>query len=156
MCWTAGEEGGHSWTELLFSNSPTTACVPQSMESVMIQQAPENKTDFSLYIFLCVFLHHGFGSSSEPFDSLSLLSCSHFPFLPLARTPTVFCLSHPLFFSVYYIFISLSWESSPPLRWKRKGAGSRRPMGKHFISESKLSRGQRTQRELQPATRLRC
>lgn len=90
-----------------------------------------------------------FGNSIEPFDKhlsspLYLFSAAPtLPFLPLTNTPAVFLSLPPPLFSFHYIFIPLSWESSPPHRWTGKGAGSRRPRGKHFNSESKLSRGQR-------------
>lgn len=154
MCWrTRGERGGggtHSWTELLASNPLTTeCCVSHTLWSLWVsnQVCNRGKTQIvSLFFFLSV--HSELGSSvgrALVKLSISFPSCSHIPFLPLTHTPAVSFVSPkpppPSFFSFHYIFISLSWESAPPHRWK--GAGSRHTGGKHFNSESKLSRGQR-------------
>lgn len=89
--------------------------------------------------------------SSESFEKHSpsppyLFECaSTFPSSRSLLDPTVFFFLSPTPPSVsfHYIFISLSWERSPPHRGKGKGAGTRRPRGKHFHTQRKLSQRQR-------------
>lgn len=96
---------------------------------------------FSVLLPLSVSPHSKLASSIEPFDKHLSSPLYLFTWPPLLTHPLSFCLSDPPPF--LYIFFSLSWESSPPHRWKRKGAGTRHPRGKHFSIQNKLSRGLR-------------
>ena len=155
MCWrTRGEEGGMQldWAALqqLFNESvvcptPYGVCNELAIGSVIGEK-------YRLFLSTSSSLRVSTLRTWQQYwtlwqalvkPSISFHSSSHSPFLPLTQTPAVFLSLPPPLFSFHYIFISLSWESSPPHRWKGKGVGSRHPRGKQFNSESKLSRGQR-------------
>lgn len=108
MCWRTRGEGGHSWTELLASNSLTTVCcVFHTAWSLWVSSHVCNrgKTQIvSLFLFLST--HSELGSSIGQALvklSISFPSWSHIPFLPLTHTPAVsLSLPPPLFHSVIY------------------------------------------------------
>lgn len=143
MCWrTRGEEGGHSWTELFTSNSLTPECCVSHMRGLWVSNQLCDREKTLILLSSSSLCAQSLAAVLDKYLSSPLYffpPAPTFPFVLSLTHPLSLCLSHPLFFSFHYIFISLSWESAPPRWWK--GAGSRHPRGKHFNSESKLSRG---------------
>lgn len=110
-----GGWGEHSWTELFVSNSLAPECSDPLCRVCELAASSENRGNTPVQLF----------STSQSLAAVSdqLPSAPTFPssltHTPYTHTkPRSLCLSHPLFFSFHYIFISLSWERAPPHWWK--------------------------------------